>query len=90
MHNAKCQHSAGPNEEGQKEYRATSAEESAIDGPYMIHAELIAVFHARRLKQDGPYDSQLLPFLLTTVLMVSLLITFGGSVAKLAGWQGSI
>ncbi|KAK9864228.1 hypothetical protein WJX84_012337 [Apatococcus fuscideae] len=42
------------------------------------------------LKQDGPYDSQLLPFLLTTVLMVSLLITFGGSVAKLSGWQGGI
>ena len=45
---------------------------------------------ACRLKQDGPYDSQLLPFLLTTVLMVSLLITFGGSVAKLSGWQGGI
>ncbi|KAK9835760.1 hypothetical protein WJX74_007340 [Apatococcus lobatus] len=37
------------------------------------------------LKQDGPYDSQVLPLILTVVLMVSLLITFGGSVAKLAG-----
>ncbi len=45
---------------------------------------------ACRLKQDGPYDSQLLPFLLSIVLMVSLLITFGGSVAKLAGWQGNL
>ena len=37
-------------------------------------------------KADGPYDSRVLPVLLGGMLMVTLTIVFGGSVAELAGW----
>lgn len=61
----------------------------------MVLSIFMAVYAARnfkargdmlQLKADGPYDSRLLPVLLASVLIVALLLVFGGAVAELAGW----
>jgi len=61
----------------------------------MVLSIFMAVYAARnfkvrgdmlQLKADGPYDSRLLPILLASVLIVALLVVFGGAVAELAGW----
>ncbi len=36
---------------------------------------------------DGPYDSRLLPAVLSVVLAASLLLVFFGAVSRLRGWQ---
>ena len=36
-------------------------------------------------KLDGPYDSRLLPVLLGVMLIISLLIVFGGAIAEYFG-----
>jgi uncharacterized membrane protein YidH (DUF202 family) len=67
----------------------------AIATAMMVLSIFMAVYAARnfklrgdmlQLKADGPYDSRLLPILLASVLIVALLLVFGGAVAELAGW----
>eukprot|EP00884_Botryococcus_braunii_P003162 jgi/Botrbrau1/12847/Bobra.0045s0016.1 len=36
-------------------------------------------------KMDGPYDSRVLPVLLAAILIVALLLVFGGAIAQLVG-----
>lgn len=61
----------------------------------MVLSIFMAIYAARnfklrgdmlQMKADGPYDSRLLPILLASVLIVALLLVFGGAVAELAGW----
>jgi hypothetical protein len=41
------------------------------------------MWFACRLKMDGPYDSRVLPVLLTVTLAASLIIVFSGAVVRL-------
>lgn len=38
-------------------------------------------------KMDGPYDNRILPVILSVALIASLLVVFGGAVARINGWS---
>ena len=76
-------------------YEGHAAFVRTISTAMMVLSIFMAVYAARnfklrgdmlQLKADGPYDSRLLPILLASVLIVALLLVFGGAVAELAGW----